>query len=70
MSPEQPRPDDADAETPEPPRARRPGSAGQAKQQGDGRHDREQLKKNQERLGVGTDHRTAAMKKGRRGTFP
>ena len=32
--------------------------------------DPEQLKKNQESLGVGSDHRTDAMKKGKRGTFP
>jgi len=50
------------------PRARRarPGAAGQA----DARRDPEQLKRNQERLGVGSDHRTDAMKKGKRGTFP
>ncbi|HEX4927766.1 MAG TPA: hypothetical protein VFV74_07175 [Burkholderiales bacterium] len=31
---------------------------------------REKLKQNQERLHVGTDHKTDAMKKGKRGTFP
>ena len=31
---------------------------------------REKLKRNQERLHVGTDHKTEAMKKGRRGTYP
>jgi hypothetical protein len=36
----------------------------------DGRNSSEQLKINQERLGVGADHRTDAMKKGKRGTFP
>jgi hypothetical protein len=38
--------------------------------QGDARHDSTALKKNQERLGVGDDHKTDAMKKHRRGTFP
>jgi hypothetical protein len=47
-------------------RRARPSAAKQA----DARRDPEQLKKNQERLGVGSDHRTEAMKKGRRGTFP
>jgi|GEM_PF-6609043 len=36
----------------------------------DARHDKGQLKKNQERLGVGTDHKTPSMKKHHRGTFP
>jgi poly-gamma-glutamate capsule biosynthesis protein CapA/YwtB (metallophosphatase superfamily) len=36
----------------------------------DARRDPEQLKRNRERLGVGSDHRTDAMKKGKRGTFP
>lgn len=31
---------------------------------------REKLKQNQQRLQVGTDHKTEAMKKGRRGTYP
>jgi hypothetical protein len=30
----------------------------------------EKLKQNQERLHVGTDHKTDAMKKGKRGTYP
>lgn len=30
----------------------------------------EKLRQNQERLHVGTDHRTDAMKKGKRGTYP
>lgn len=30
----------------------------------------EKLKQNQERLRVGSDHKTDAMKKGKRGTFP
>lgn len=31
---------------------------------------REKLRQNQERLHVGADHRTDAMKKGKRGTYP
>ena len=31
---------------------------------------REKLRQNQQRLHVGTDHKTDAMKKGRRGTYP
>lgn len=30
----------------------------------------EKLKQNQERLQVGADHKTDAMKKGKRGTYP
>ncbi len=30
----------------------------------------EKLRQNQERLRVGSDHRTDAMKKGKRGTYP
>jgi hypothetical protein len=30
----------------------------------------EKLKKNQERLHVGSDHKTPEMEKGKRGTFP
>ena len=30
----------------------------------------EKLRQNQERLRVGTDHKTDAMKKGKRGTYP
>ena len=30
----------------------------------------EKLRQNQQRLHVGSDHRTDSMKKGRRGTFP
>jgi hypothetical protein len=37
---------------------------------GDGRRDAGQHKRNQEHLGVGSDHRTESMKKHRRGTFP
>jgi hypothetical protein len=38
--------------------------------QGDGRKDPEQIKRNQEHLGVGKDHKTPDMKKNHRGTFP
>ena len=31
---------------------------------------REKLKRNQDRLHVGADHKTDAMKKGKRGTYP
>jgi hypothetical protein len=36
----------------------------------DGRRDPDKLRENQSRLGVGPEHKTEAMKKGRRGTFP
>jgi hypothetical protein len=36
----------------------------------DARRDRSKLRRNQERLGVGPEHKTGAMKKGRRGSFP
>lgn len=36
----------------------------------DARRDPGKLKDNQRRLDVGGDHRTPAMKKGHRGTFP
>lgn len=35
-----------------------------------GNVNREKLKHNQQRLRVGADHKTDAMKKGRRGTYP
>jgi hypothetical protein len=41
-----------------------------AKRGADARGDPEKQKENQRRLDVGTDHRTSAMKRGRRGTFP
>ena len=50
-------------------RRTQPSASAMAKQ-ADGRRSPDQLKRNQERLGVGPDHRTPAMKKGRRGTFP
>ncbi|OFW22366.1 MAG: hypothetical protein A3H27_11570 [Acidobacteria bacterium RIFCSPLOWO2_02_FULL_59_13] len=36
----------------------------------DARRDPAKQKENQKRLDVGSDHKTAAMKKGHRGTFP
>ena len=41
-----------------------------ARKGADARHDPERQKENQRRLNVGSDHRTEAMRKGRRGTFP
>jgi len=55
-------------DTDDKPRVRRARPA--AAKLADARRDPEQLKRNQERLGVGSDHRTDAMKKGKRGTFP
>lgn len=37
---------------------------------GDARHDKEELKKNQERLHVSANHKTIEMEKHNRGTFP
>jgi hypothetical protein len=61
--------DDTEPGTAEKQPPRRTAAAGWARN-ADGRRSTEQLKKNQERLGVGSDHRTEAMKKGKRGTFP
>jgi hypothetical protein len=36
----------------------------------DARDDEHQLRKNQDDLGVGPDHKTDEMKEGHRGTFP
>jgi hypothetical protein len=36
----------------------------------DARGDSEKLRQNQQRLGVGPEHKTESMKKGHRGTFP
>ena len=41
-----------------------------AKRGGDARRNPAALKENQEKLRVGSDHRTPEMKKGHRGTFP
>ncbi len=52
-------------------RGRRPQPGTRAgRPSGDGRRDSEQLRRNQQTLGVGGDHRTDTMKKHRRGTFP
>ena len=61
---------DGEADTTDKPPARRTQSAAGLARSADGRRSSEQLKRNQERLGVGADHRTEAMKKGKRGTFP
>ena len=49
------------------PRAGRTGLRGR---NADGRRDPDKLRENQSKLGVGPEHKTDAMKKGRRGTFP
>jgi len=36
----------------------------------DAREDEEQLRENQDELGVGADHLTEEMEQGKRGTFP
>ena len=46
-----------------------PGARG-ASRKPDARKDPEKLKENQQSLGVGSDHKTPEMKKGRRGTYP
>ena len=46
-----------------------PGARGAGKR-ADARHDSGKLRENQQRLGVGPEHKTDAMKKGHRGTFP
>ncbi len=46
-----------------------PGARGAGKR-ADARRDPDKLKENQQRLGVGPEHKTDAMKKGHRGTFP
>jgi hypothetical protein len=40
------------------------------KREGDARDNDGRLKKNQEELGVGDDHKTEEMEQGQRGTFP
>ena len=52
-----------------------PGAGGTArrphyKDSADARHDSGKLRENQKRLGVDPEHKTGAMKKGRRGTYP
>ena len=52
----------------------KPGTLGRRNQadalEPSGEVNREKLKLNQQRLHVGSDHKTESMKKGRRGTFP
>lgn len=48
----------------------RPLGAGRRARNADGRRDPDKLRENQAKLGVGPEHKTDAMKKGRRGTFP
>jgi len=48
----------------------RPGTRGTRQRPGDARGDSEKMRENRARLGVGPEHKTDAMKKGRRGTFP
>jgi hypothetical protein len=62
------------SEKPKGPEAQKPGTPGR-RNDGDaltpsGDVNPEKLKQNQERLHVGADHRTEAMKKGKRGTYP
>ena len=48
-----------------------PGAGGPGrKSTADARQDSGKLRRNQDRLDVGPDHKTSAMKKGRRGTYP
>jgi hypothetical protein len=48
-----------------------PGAGGPGrKADADARQDSGKLRKNQERLHVGPDHKAGSMKKGRRGTYP
>lgn len=63
-----PAPPDANKD-PQPKPAPRPGMRA-GRPTGDGRKDAGQQKRNQEHLGVGSDHKTESMKKHRRGTFP
>jgi hypothetical protein len=59
------------ADKPQPPdTAASARSAPRSNPRPDARRDPGKLRENQERLGVGPEHKTDAMKKGRRGTFP
>jgi hypothetical protein len=55
---------------PEKQRRSDPGTGTRPARRPDARRDPGKLKTNQARLGVGPEHKTTAMKKGRRGTFP
>lgn len=50
--------------------AQRPSKSPEPATGGDARHDEEQLRENQEQLGVTPDHKTDTMKEKHRGTFP
>ncbi len=50
--------------------AERPLATGRRAKNADGRRDPDKRRENQAKLGVGPEHKTDAMKKGRRGTFP
>ena len=72
---EKPKGPDVDQQTAIDNRKRRqPGARGAGRQadaiDAHGNVDGEKLKLNQDRLGVGRDHRTDAMKKGKRGSYP
>ena len=47
-----------------------PGRRPRSRNAADARHDSGLLRENQKRLGVDPEHKTGAMKKGRRGTYP
>ena len=54
-----------------PPNTPRSSTAARSARHGnDARRNPEKQRENQDRLGVGADHKTPAMKRGRRGTFP
>jgi hypothetical protein len=48
----------------------RPAGAARRPRSADARRDPDRLRENQARLGVGPEHKSESMKKGRRGTFP
>ncbi|HEX7055553.1 MAG TPA: hypothetical protein VF211_16635 [Burkholderiales bacterium] len=62
------------SDTEQSPRRQVPGTPGRRSQadalEPSGAVNPEKLKQNQERLRVGPDHKTDAMKKGKRGTYP
>jgi hypothetical protein len=71
MSPEKQHPVQAEPDSANRPQQRREQPGGPRRgDRADARHDPSKLRQNQERLGVGPEHKTEAMKKGRRGTFP
>ena len=55
----------------EPKHAKPPAKSPQTgKNEGNAKDDPQELAANQAKLGVGPDHKTPAMKRGKRGTFP